>query len=161
MPGRKGGALGKLDQRLLTLLRHGPVGGDDLDEDQQWMLGTEVGKNDIGQILVGLDLEPNRLGELIIATHDLVPAFAQEDDAGNLEESLRKHLDYRFGYHRAWTRRHPARLAAREPHQDVLAACNRALADHCDARECAGRQILGLPSGDRLVESLARELRVE
>jgi len=91
------GGVGQFEERGLAAGVHGAVGGNHLDEDDEDIIVAEVGEDQVWEVLVGLDLEADRVGELVVAVHDPVPALAEPEDGGLIEEAGREHLDDRLG----------------------------------------------------------------
>src|SRR3546814_10826168 len=54
---------------------------------------TTLFRSQIGQILIGFDLESDRIGNTIVAEHDFVAALAQPQDGGHFEKTPGKHFD--------------------------------------------------------------------
>src|SRR5437879_3077157 len=96
-----------------------------------------VGQNDVRQISGIVQPESHGLRKVLIAGHNFVAGFAEENDSRFLQKARGKVLDNRFGYSRARTREHEPRLAVWEADLHSLRSKgeHRSAAEEVDAIE--------------------------
>ena len=73
LPDLEPGRSHEIEERAASGLGDRAIGRHRFDEDDQRLLRCQVYENDIRQELVGLDLEAEGLGQLVVPLNDLIP----------------------------------------------------------------------------------------
>lgn len=63
---RESGGFGQCEQCLLALFGYWAVGGDDLHKHKTWMIRRKVCKDDIRQVLIRENVEPDFLCQIVV-----------------------------------------------------------------------------------------------
>ena len=155
------GSVGHGIDRLLPSRRDRTVGRDDFDEHDHRLGRAQIGEDQIGQVLVGLDPEPYRIGDTVIPQYDLVAAFTEPKDCGFRQVGSGENFDHGTcdGGTRTWCEL--SGLAAREGHQHAGGAASGAGQHDGHPSERTFAEMLPLEVRDRRHQRIALQGRIE
>ena len=125
--GRKSGPGRQVFERLPPSVIYRSVRRHDLDKNKQRMRGPEVDEDGVRKILMRLDIQAYPAGEVVIASDNLVTAFAYKQYRRLLKEFGRENFNHRFRNPGARSHRHTACFTIWEGYQHVAAAGGRAV----------------------------------
>jgi hypothetical protein len=121
----------------------------------------EIDQDDVGKVLIGLDVQSDGLGELIVTSNHFVAAFAQENYAGLGQEAWGKVLDYGVGNVRTRPDFHAPGLAVRKSHHHAAFRGDHTAAQDGNAVHRAGGKIRLLPSPNGGFEGIPVQIGIE